>query len=276
MESLRNNPILQHKLAVATRLAENGNPGDTHFVQVSACPLSSVTLTTGQLRNGSTTEHEVHMHMKGPPAVFPDYPRTMQVAKENGYKLYKQNLRRRSRSSPSVHYSPVSFRQYSEMFHNICQHIDIAVRDNHGVKCFVDGDVDNNVLTNIFYLHACDILNLLKCDYKHEPLPTVYLDTPLLESIPENTKNILVHSMLTEYELKFLIEEIDYFYFCYAFHGNFSYLPIRTQVPNDCSVFVQSKFFTNNDDFIAHQRGKLSELNDNQENVITRVVYRSV
>jgi hypothetical protein len=161
------------------------------------------------------------------------------------------------------------------MYMNICQHIDASVRRMHGVKCYIDGDIENDVIQNVAYIHVCDILNILKCVTKNEVLPNILSPTTLFEEVPINMKNHLVHVMLTEYELKFLLDEIDYFYFSYAYHGNYSYLPIRTHVRNDCPVFTKSKFFTNNEDFVAHQNGKLSELNDNTPNVMSRIMFRS-
>jgi hypothetical protein len=278
MDTLLRLPLdeaFQRKLRTATTLSENGEEGDVHFVQVSHCPVTSLFLITGEARDNSNLHH-VTLRIVGQTAEYPPFPANMYSSQKKGYKYHLEKARELYEADNSLGFSPLDFQTYREMFMNICQHIDAALRANHGIKCYHDGNVNNDRFSNTFFMHVCDVLNILKCERNNSPVPTVYIQTPLLEHVSFEWRNILIHSMLTEYELEFLYKEIDYFYTCYCHFGNFSFLPIRTRVDQDCTVFVRSSFFTNNDHFIEHQRGKMKELNQNYTEIPTMIAYRSM
>jgi hypothetical protein len=48
-----------------------------------------------------------------------------------------------------------------EQLHEICMIIEDAIHENHRILCFSDGDMTNHDNRNTFYLHICDILNVM-------------------------------------------------------------------------------------------------------------------
>jgi hypothetical protein len=273
--SLPTDDQFRTKLNTARRLCENGVEGDLHFVQVSHCPVTSLYLITGPLREDSNTVHQTNMRLVAQPDNFPEFPRTMYSSQQKGYKYHLEKCRDAYELDNSVGFNPLDFQTYRETFMNICGHIDTVLHQYHGIKCYNDGNLNNNMFSNMFFMHVCGVLNILKCETKGQAMPLVFVLTPMMEVVLSEWRNVLVHSMLTEYELHFLIKEIDYFYTCYAYFGNYSMLPIRTQVSEDCDVFVRSSFFTNNDHFVEHQMGKMKELNQNHTHVPTMIVMCS-
>ena len=69
---------------------------------------------------------------------------------------------------------------------------------------------------------------------------------------------------------------IDFFYLCYSYYGNNSFVPIRTRVLEDNLILKEGYFFTNNNHFVLHQIGKLKEFNQNDKNIEAKVKYRTV
>jgi hypothetical protein len=264
MDTLLRLPLdegFQQKLQTATTLSENGEEGDVHFVQVSHCPVSSLFLITGEARENSNLHH-VTLRIVGQTAEYPPFPANMYSSQKKGYKYHLEKACELYEADNTLGFSPLNFQTCREMFMNICQHIDAALCANHGIKCYHDGNVSNDRFSNKVFMHVCDVLNILKCERNNSPVPTVYIQTPMFEHVSYEWTNILIHSMLTEYELEFLHKEINYFYTCYCHFGNFNFLPaIRTRVQEDCTVLARSAFFTNNPHFIEHQRGKMKELN---------------
>lgn len=69
---------------------------------------------------------------------------------------------------------------------------------------------------------------------------------------------------------------IDYLYTCYTYYGNHSFVAIRTKVPKNSNVFIQSSFFMNDDHFVNHQKGKMIEFNQNELSLESKIMYRSI
>jgi hypothetical protein len=253
--SLPTDDQFTNKLTTACRLSENGTEGDVHFVQVTNCPVTLLFLITGRVRDDSTTLHEVHMRLVGQTSDYPDVPANMYSTQKKGYKHHLEKARNLYQADNSVGFNTLDFQTYREMFMNICQHIDNARRVHHGIKCYNDGNLENNVFSNVFYIHVCDVLNILKCERNNQPMPAVFIQTTMFEEVLREWRNALVYSMLTVYELEFLVQEIDFFYTCFAYYGNYSMLPVRTRVDEGCNVLSHSSFFTNNEHFVEHQKG---------------------
>jgi hypothetical protein len=242
--SLPTDDQFRTKLNTACTLCENGAAGDLHFLQLSHCPVTSLYLVTGPLREDSNTLHQTNMRVVAQPDNFPEFPRTMYSSQQKGYKYHLEKCRDAYKQDNSVGFNPLDFQTYREtLFMNICRHIDAALCQHHGIKCYNDGNLSNNTFSNVFFMHVCNILNMLKCEKKGQAMPIIFVVTPTFEVALSKWKNVLVHSMLTVYELQFIMKEIDYFYTCYAYFGNFIMLPIRTQVIENCDVFVRSSFF---------------------------------
>jgi hypothetical protein len=115
--------------------------------------------------------------------------------------------------------------------------------------------------------------------YKHRvngTVPTLFITTNSLNSLWVHIRNELLDSIMTQEELEFLMQEIDFFYHTFAYFGNFSFVPIRTQIDADDETFTSASFYTNNDVFREHQRGKFLQISQDHQRMLTRVCYRTV
>lgn len=273
---LPSDPYFQSKLKKVKDLVENGDEDDTYFLKIDSCPVVSMYVKAGKYKSTGSSKRDYHIHFEGEPEAFPKKPAFGKETEKMGYQFHLDGARDRSDRDSSIPYAPLDFGTYKELFHNVCRHIDRALHDNHGIKTYEDGNVTNTKFTNVFYLHVCDIFNIFVSEKTGVEKPLVLLQTPLLEEVKMTSKNDLIHSMLTDYERQFLFEEIDFFYMCYAYFGNFSFVPLRTYVNKGSTVFKKSKFFMNNNHFVKHQRGKLMEIHVHNEGLGSKIAYRTM
>jgi hypothetical protein len=81
--------------------------------------------------------------------------------------------------------------------------VDNAIYENHGFKCFADGNVENDSPGNTYYLHVCDIFNMMH----HTSnvgiwFPMVVIITTMLKSIYVDTRDELSSVLLNEEQKK--------------------------------------------------------------------------
>ena len=100
--------------------------------------------------------------------------------------------------------------------------------------------------------------------------------TKLLKKISDNLINDFEEVHLQSENRVFLEQNIDYIYYCYAYLGNTSFLPIRTEISINSEVFIHSRFFMNNEHYVRHQKGKLHQINQNGCGMATKVYYRTI
>ena len=124
---------------------------------------------------------------------------------------------------------------------DLCEDIDASITKNHGVRCFEDGDKDNLMVRNVFYLHICDVINIIITRTSGEAIDVV-VPTDLLTIIPKDMTNDFELKFLREENRAFLMEHADFLYYCYAYIGNHSFIPIRTKLNDNSSIFVESPF----------------------------------
>ena len=166
---------------------------------------------------------------------------------------------------------------YCSLFEEVCQDIDRAILDFHGVKCYRDGNKDNNNKSNIYFLHVCDVLNCMSSKYMHQTLPEVGICTSTLIELPQvGVVNDLELKYLHNHLVEFLNLHLDYLYVCYAYYGNHSFMAIRTKIQKDNKIFKESLFFMNDDHFFKHQEGNLMEFNQNESRLESKIMYRSI
>jgi hypothetical protein len=192
-----------------------------------------------------------------------------------GFEMYMRKKADAYRADNSVGFNVDSFETYVSKFYSVTTTIDRAIFVDHGVKVYEDGNMENDTIGNVMILHPCDIMNV-HIHYLNNDVPELYVNSETLPSIRPNMMNELVHSMFDEDQLRFFEEEIDFIYLCYCYYGNYSFLPIRTRVPIDSTVFRQSSFFTNDDHFVQHQIGKLKAVNQDNRDIWLRTKLRSI
>jgi hypothetical protein len=261
------------KLQNIIDVAKTSDEGSEFFIEMCSNPIKHTWVTSGALKNdGSGTRH-VHTRMVDEPSGFPSTPPTKRAILKEGYRRYLNRVVQHHRESGNTSFSAISFEDYVNSFNKVTMAVDTAIRECHAVKCYEDGDMSNQHPTNIFFLHPCDVFNM----YVHRisnTVPNLFITTNSLNVLWVEMRNELTDSIMTEDELRFLTQEIDYFYNCFAYYGNFSFVPIRTQVSIDSESFPTASFYTNNTIFRDHQRGKFVQITQDHNRMLTRVCYR--
>ena len=155
------------------------------------------------------------------------------------------------------------------MFQRTCSAIDMSIEEFHGVKCYRDGDQRHEDKNNIYFMHICDILNVIDKRRSNE-VPELKIKTSLFQSLPEvGVVNELESRYLNPELFDFVVIHLDFLYLCYGYYCNHSFMAIRTTVEH-------TSFFMNDEHFLKHQKGKLLELNQNELRLHTRIMYRSI
>ena len=169
----------------------------------------------------------------------------------------------------------ITIDQYKRSLYSLFEDIDKSIAKYHGVRCFEDGCISNRTYPNVFYLHICDVLNIIQNRMKNRSTE-MEVKSDMLVAVSSIMKNDFESTYLRSENNDFLLCHIDFVYYCYAYVGNKSFIPIRTKTYNNCDVFESSKFFMNNEHFVMHQYGKMQEINQNGCGNISKIAYRSI
>ena len=266
----------QRRLENAQECAQSGKEGDVFFLQAGKTPLVSCFITTGKWIAPLNEKRNVDIrfvsqHMGYPPLLGGNNDIDMY-----GYDSFKKALQLNKGSVLSQKFEGMDIEKYKIWFEETCVMIDTCIVENHGVKCFTDNDVSNNDKRNCFFLHVCDIMNIIIARDSGD-IPVVIVKSELLKTLASNVIcNELEHRYLKPHNWEFMKVHIDFFYKCYGYYGNHSFIPIRTKIEKDSQAFVSASFFTNDAHFVEHQAGKMKEINQNERSVVSRVMYRSI
>ena len=260
---------LNRHLHLVKELAENAEEGSTFFIEVSYQPLVSLFVTTGKVIKDQPDKHSVHLRFVSEPHHYSEVLNEVKVTDTYvlGFNLYNQLTDNIINKLEMV--------DYKKKFDKVCKELDVAKKKYHGICCYEDGEELNASISNVFILHICDIMNLLVCK-ENGIIPQVELGTNLLKEIGNKVCIANEVAFITKSNSDFFMRHIDHFYVCYAYVSNTSFTPIRTRVNKDSSIFVRSSFFTNDDHFNNHQAGKLNLFNQNNEQITSRMIYRSI
>ena len=262
----------QRRLDNAKKCAENGREGDVFFLQVSKNPLVSLFITTGSLVGGGTNLRSVDLRFVGQHSLYPKCINSNTQSDVIGYQYFKRSCEKNNNGL----FNSYDLDVYKERFEQTCLNLDKSIVDFHGVRCYRDNDPHNNATNNYFVMHLCDIFNIM-IHANFGTQPELKLKTQLLKNLPEHgVINELESRYLTEANKSFLIHHIDFFYLCYGYYGNHSFVPIRTSMEKNHLIFQTSSFFMNDDHFVEHQKGKLKEFNQNESRTVSRLIYRSI
>jgi hypothetical protein len=256
------------KLKRAQECAELGFEGHTYFYEFSRRPLISMFLTTGALKENSETEHDVHLRYVQQHEKYPSVPKDFEGIVKKGYKMYDKYRKSREKRV-------YKFDFYNTKFREMCKLIEDSIADKHGIACHEDGNLENNHESNVYYMHICDIMNIMikkRCNN----VPKIVIKTSSLQEIKEETVNVFSSTVLDADQENFLVENIDIFYLVYAFYGNNSQIAIRTKVSPNSKMFQESSFFMNDSHFVMHQRGKMQEYNQYFMRVESQLAYRTI
>ena len=247
--------------------AESSDEGSVFFVQLSHHPVVSLYISTGKFKDESETKRCIHMKYVYEEDTYPVFdlhnntPESIGFQKYNLLDLNEELL--------------LSFPEYKIKFYNVCDDLNSAIAKYNGIMCFEDGNKLNSTGRNVIILHVCDIMNLMICKKENRNC-NLFLKSNILDTIDNRLKNSIDMDYIREDCRVFFWSHIDFFYTCYGYLANTSFIPIRTTVKLGCDTFKESSFFTNNDHFNNHQKGKLMQFNQSEDKVITRIIYRSI
>ena len=266
----------QRRLRNARQCADEGKEGDVWFLQASTNPLVSVHITAGTYIEGTTTyKRNVDLRFVSQHSEYPKDLKNMTEADNMGYNKFKEAVVARQHDTIVKPFKHISFDEYKSKFVSTCNDLDISIRDYHGIKCFLDGNENNNELRNCCVLHICDIMNIVN-NVRLNMTTDLFLTSALLTSVDSvSISDYFMNKYLDESNRVFFEIHLDFFYMCYGYYSNHSFVPIRTRVNRSSSVFTSSSFFTNDSHFVDHQKGKLLEINQNESSMETRVLYRT-
>ena len=258
---------LIRKLDCIKMVAETAEKGTIFFLEVSSQPLISLVLVTSDNRTDTIHKKSVHLEYKPEPSTYPSISTTQSNPYITGYNKYKLL---EGAVAPQM-----DLDSYISNFESVCCHINSMIMKNHGVVCYQDGNKLNKNTNNVFYIHICDAMNLIVRNLEGE-VPDLVVKTNLLKELPQGVVNDFEDSFVEKCQKDFFLKHVDYFYTTYAYFGNYSFIPIRSLVTSNSSVFKKSSFFTNDEHFIDHQKGKLMEFNRINQRTLSRMLYRSI
>jgi hypothetical protein len=266
-------PEWQAKLSRVTELAEHGKEGDEFFLEMShSNPMCSMYLRTGGVSENNPNKKDVHLVVEQEPRTYPYWPSTQEEMKEKAYGEYLKRFGTKNTNSSCV---PMSKSIFKDRFTNVAAAIDSAIREHHGIMCYHDGNTQHHHISNTYVLHICDVLNIHM--RKKKGLGTqVLIRSNFLRFIGPETKSKFLDEQLSEYQLSFLEENVDYYYRVYGYYNNDSKVPVWTWVDRSCEIFTSSRFFMNDTFYTKHQKGKLKEFNLLNTSIDMRVFYRSL
>ena len=257
----------QRRLDNVKKKAIVAEEGSSFFLEVSSHPVVSLFVVTGAIADFETDEREVHLHFSEQPDCYPDVITSVSVMERMGFNQYRLKL--------SDDESELDFVTFTTAFYDVCSDIDRTIQRNHGVKCYEDGCITNEASSNVFYLHICDILNIMV--NKEEDLTTeVVVQSDMMKNVPPLMRNVFEDMYLRPSNKVFLKQNIDFIYYCFAYLGNKSFVPIRTKIADVSTAYSESKFFMTNDHFVMHQFGKMQEINQNGCGLVSRMAYRTI
>jgi hypothetical protein len=220
------------------------------------------------------------MHVEGQGEHYPKCPGDQNDIRRQGYQWYIEDRvdkhlrvddKEGMRGGPAMTYSEY-FRRHDE----ICQIIDDEIRKYHGIMCFEDGNYRNLDYRNVFFMHVCDIINIFVTDMMHMDPVEFKIPTNLLFEIPSKFRNQLTDKRLSEAQRRFLLHHCESFYMIYGYYANYSFMGIRTEINEFNSKLSRSSFLMNDDYFVKHQKGKITEHNRYKPTNDHFIAYRSV
>lgn len=269
------NSEMNRRIRNAKDSAESSPEGTVSFLQVSTVPLVSLFITTGNKINKDSKKMSVELRFVNQHSQYPKNIRDRQEIERVGFEEF-QSVINKSDEDTKNKFGNINFLEYIQMFYNTCNDIDSSKKKYHGVLCYGDGNSNNKRIDNCYFLHICDIMNLMSVQSKGS-VPVIVVKTSMLETLPdEGVVNEFEISFLKKSNVPFLMVHLDFFYRLYCYYSNTSFMSIRTCVSRDNDLLKSSLFFMNDDHFLQHQVGKLTEFNQNEKDIQSKILYRSI
>jgi hypothetical protein len=267
-------PEKQRQLALLKNAALHSEKGTAHFFELDSCPVFSMFLITGDMKDDGSNERDLEMKFVNQGDHYP----TILVKKDDvsnfAYGDYIRKKLTEYASDQSIPIEILSLSRYIEEYESVLHVLQACIRDNHGVRCFENGDMTQDVYGNVYFLHICDVINIYV--NKKKGLRTkLVLKSQLLDEIKDEMKDVLFSKLLKGKKLEIFDYQVDVFYMIMCYYCNHSFIPIRTYIDSKSDVFLKSRFFMNDNHFVRHQNGKMSTINFVNPGKMSTVLYRS-
>jgi len=252
------NSFTERKLTLLREYADRANIGDKLFLLTNHCPLAFSTLEiTGQEVNGEIVRSEdlvghTESHLLPVPR---SYIRLLKI----GYRWYEVN----GEKEPSQAVNPNPFfnrKKWKKRFEIMVDLVNQNIRESHGIKCYLNGNIQDEGTNNIIYLHFCDIISVLLHRRNLNMEAEVRLASDRLHMIQTTLKDNLSARVFNEKGINFLLDNADIFYMIYGYWHNFSKLSLRLWLSSELKTVQISRHLIKDGLFQYVQEGKIQEL----------------
>jgi hypothetical protein len=256
----------------AKAMVETGPEGTECFIEISSKPLTGCLFTADKKNPMNPELNDISITVLAEPAFYPEKPEDLCDIKNEGYAKYISRCDKKGQEERFTRF------EWKKNFANVREVILKCIEEYGGIKCYKNGDMSDESEGNLFIMHVCDILNVFVMSY-NKKVPELYLKTCMLSELEEDTKNdLLDKKVLNLDEMKFLFQEIDFFYIWFCYWEKKSFLLIRTEVdPRNNRSFEDAVFFTKDAVFCRHQDGKLKQMYQDRISINDNVMpYRYI
>ena len=260
----------ERNLDLWLRSASSGRAGSRHFLLCSNCPLAYCVIKVCPPANGSTQllyeikEYEDTALM---PCPGDDLPWS---SYDHCYTWY---LARCQSEGRTVQWTK---EQWSEAADVAVKRIDAAVRRDHGVLIYRDGNIHNHILRNVFVVHIVDalLIEYTRRATEGEEEAEVYIQSRLFNHVGFRFRDRFFDMDEDNYESDhFILNNRDMFLVIFSLWGNFSHIPIRVSVSQAITEIPVAESILNNAQFKFAQWGKKQQLKRSMNTTDQRMYY---
>jgi uncharacterized protein YfbU (UPF0304 family) len=151
-----------------------------------------------------------------------------------------------------------------------------AIRFAYGVKCYKNGDLNNECPNNVVHLHIVDVLNIYVAknynqQYSKDSVIKVLIATKGFHMVSEHFVDTFTRSLDPE-NLRFMVDNLDIICYQFGYWQNDSWLQIRT-VPVNHPRFARFHKLGKWERFVYHQNVKYNTLQRCTPSMLQRTNY---
>jgi hypothetical protein len=185
----------ERRMEIAKTFAQKGREGDVFFHRVSSNPLISAYLTTGPLVHGSSNLHEIRLTMVCEHPGYPLHINSFSDIIKKGYGMFCGKYDQSNATVEGVGRTSYTLTEYTKI-------IDDTINVYHGVQCFADGDLENKNDHNTYFMHICDIFNIMVHEAGGKQVGLL-ITTSSLPTITSTMKHIFFERIINSYQFFF-------------------------------------------------------------------------
>jgi hypothetical protein len=175
--------------------AASSQKGSTHFFEIDSCPVCSVLLVTGDKKNNGTNEMDIHLRFINQPDHYPKVMKNRWEVQKAAYNDYVSKKLHQLAADQSKGILIKKYVDYARDYQSEIQIFDKVVKENHGVRCFENSDLNNDTYGNVIFLHICDVINIYANKLKGVKTD-LFLKLELLSELQEDMSDLLFEKFL--------------------------------------------------------------------------------